>query len=207
MTETSFAAALAAFFVAAASPGPATLAVATTAMARGRRSALLLGIGLSIGLALWGVVAAVGLGAILARSAHALFVLRLVGGAYLLFLAVKSARGALSPVPPADAPQPLSRPLLRGLLLNLSNPKAVLAWLAVLALGVGPGEGPATLAAMTLALSLVGAAIYGVYALAFAQPGVRAAYRAGRRAIEAAAAGFFALAGLRLIFSRSASLD
>jgi len=204
MTETSFLAAFAAFFVAAASPGPATLAVATTAMAHGRRTALRLGIGLSVGLAAWGVVAAVGLGAVLARSATALLVLRVAGGAYLLFLAVMSARSALSPGPSAAMPTAAAaRPVLRGLLLNLTNPKAVLAWLAVLALGVGPGEGPAVLAALTLGLGLTGAAIYVTYALCFALPGMRAAYRRGRRAIEAAAAGFFALAGLRLVFTRT----
>ena len=56
--------ALMAFFVAAASPGPATLAVSTTAMAAGARSAAALGVGLAVGLACWGLVAAAGLGII-----------------------------------------------------------------------------------------------------------------------------------------------
>ena len=54
-----------AFFVVAASPGPATLAAATASMNFGRQSGFQFGMGLSVGLALWGLVAATGLGAIL----------------------------------------------------------------------------------------------------------------------------------------------
>lgn len=198
-------AAAAAFFVAAASPGPATLAVSATAMAHGTRTALLFGLGLAAGLAFWGVLAAAGLGALLAQSAGALFALRLAGGAYLLVLAVRSARSALSGAPdPALPAQRPARPLLSGLLLNLSNPKAVLAWMAVLALGLAPERGGAHLALTTALLAVLGLAIYAAYAILFARPRMRAAYRRARRGIEAVLAGAFAFAGLRLILSRGA---
>jgi threonine efflux protein len=54
-----------AFFIVAVSPGPANIAVATVAMHSGRRPGLLFGLGLSVGLAFWGVVAATGLGVML----------------------------------------------------------------------------------------------------------------------------------------------
>lgn len=205
MSVEALAAPLAAFFVAAASPGPATLAVAATAMARGTRAALVFGLGLSLGLAFWGVVAAAGLGALLVQSAMALFVLRLLGGAYLIYLAWQSARSALAPrIPPnAASAGGEGRLFRRGLFLNLGNPKAVLAWMAVLALGVGPASGTAALSATTLVCALTGAAIYAAYALAFARPAIRAAYRAGRRAIDAAVAACFGYAGARLIATRS----
>lgn len=196
---------LLAFFVAAASPGPATLAVSTTAMARGTRAALWAGLGLSVGLAFWGIVAAAGLGAVLTESATALFVLRLVGGVYLLYLAWLSARSAM-------APRPEHVPTLqgegarlfgRGLLLNLTNPKAVLAWMAVLALGMQAGTGTTALLVTTAACAVLGGAIYAVYALAFARPSVRAVYRRARRGIEALVAGFFGYAGLRLVAARN----
>ncbi|MFN3868099.1 MAG: LysE family translocator [Hyphomicrobiaceae bacterium] len=132
-----------AFFVAAASPGPATLAVSTTAMAAGARPAAALGLGLAVGLAFWGVVAAAGLGAVLVQSSVALTVLRWFGGAYLLWLAWQSARSALLPTRLPDEAVPVAdgRMMFRGLILNLSNPKAVLAWISVLAIGLGSTEG------------------------------------------------------------------
>jgi|FEC22Drversion2_1045045.scaffolds.fasta_scaffold01622_1 threonine efflux protein len=167
--------ALIAFFVAAASPGPATLAVSTTAMASGARSALLLGTGLALGLAFWGLVAAAGLGAILVQSSAALTLLRWFGGAYLLWLAWQSAQGALrAEVPPEGLPQARGRRMLtRGLVLNLGNPKAVLAWIAVLALGTGSDGAGAGLAVTTALCAALGLLIYLAYSILFALAPIR----------------------------------
>ncbi|MGL4236302.1 LysE family translocator [Tabrizicola sp.] len=197
--------ALLAFFVAAVSPGPATLAVSTTAMAQGMRAALLLGIGLGLGLAFWGLVAAAGLGALLVQSSVALTVLRWVGGAYLLWLAWQSARSAVMPDPPsAEAPSAAAgRMLIRGLVLNLSNPKAVLAWISVLALGLSAPDDRSGLAVTTALCAALGLMIYAAYAVLFAQAPVRAGYRKARRGIDGLAAAFFGYSGLRLIFTRA----
>ncbi|MEM7498934.1 MAG: LysE family transporter [Pseudomonadota bacterium] len=200
------AAPLLAFFVAAASPGPATLAVAATAMARGRAAGLALGAGLAVGLAFWGLVAAAGLGPLMVQSASALLVLRLLGGGYLLYLAWCSARSALRPGDDGAAPTgALSgrAAFQRGVVLNLLNPKAVLAWIAVLAIGLPAGAGAAEIAVVTLACALLGLAIYAVYALALSLPSAMAFYVRARRRLEAVFAAFFGYAGLRLVFARS----
>ena len=62
----------AAFFVVTVAPGPATLAAATVAMCAGRGNGLRFGAGLAAGLAVRGVLAATGPGALLQGSAHAL---------------------------------------------------------------------------------------------------------------------------------------
>lgn len=197
--------ALMAFFIAAASPGPATLAVSTTAMAAGSRAAALLGFGLALGLAFWGVVAATGLGAVLVHSSVALTVLRWFGGAYLLWLAWQSARSAMAPVASGEkiAPAPGGALFLRGLVLNLGNPKAVLAWISILALGTGSAEDGASLATTTALCAVLGLAIYLVYALLFSRGAIRAGYRRARRVIDGLAAAFFGYAGLRLILTRT----
>ena len=194
-----------AFFVAAASPGPATLAVSTTAMARGVRAAVLMGVGLAIGLAFWGLVAAAGLGALLVQSSVALTVLRWFGGAYLRWLAWQSARSAVIPEPEAvEVPSIVdSRILIRGLVLNLSNPKAVLAWISVLALGVDSSDDSSRLAITTALCAVVGLFIYLAYAVLFSQAPVRSGYRKARRGIDGLAAAFFGYSGLKLVFTRS----
>lgn len=164
-----------AFFVAAASPGPATLAVSTTAMAGGARAAAVLGLGMAVGLGFWGLVAAAGLGALLAQSSIALTVLRWFGAAYLIWLAWQSASSAIAPVREAETVPPVSerKLLLRGLLLNLSNPKAVLAWISVLAIGVDAAEASTGLEVTTALCAVLGLVIYLGYAVLFSQAAIR----------------------------------
>lgn len=208
LDPTALATAAVAFFVAAAAPGPATVATAATAMAQGRAAALAFGAGLSLGLAMWGLAAALGLGALLIHSSVAMTVLRLLGGAYLLYLAFRAARSALSSAPitpPAEAR--LARPWMlarRGFLLNASNPKAVLAWVAVLALGLPAGTGAAQLWAAFAVCAVLGALVYAGYALAFSLAPLRAGYARARRGVEAATALVFGAAGARLIAGRTA---
>jgi threonine efflux protein len=86
---------LSAAFIASASPGPATLAIAETAMQAGRRTGLALALGVVTGSLTWSVAAALGLAAVMAASAWTLEVLRYLGGTYLLLLAYQSARSAI----------------------------------------------------------------------------------------------------------------
>lgn len=204
MDATPYMPALIAFFAAAASPGPATLAVSTAAMSRGARPATMLGLGLAVGLAFWGVVAAAGLGALLMQSTTALTLLRWFGGAYLLWLAWQSARSVIASSEGVEAVDTTSdsRLVLRGLVLNLSNPKAVLAWISVLALGVGTGEAGTNLAVTTALCAVLGLLIYLAYAVAFSRTPFRVGYRRAQRGIDGLAAMFFGYSGLRLLLTR-----
>ena len=203
---------LAAFFIVAVSPGPATLAVSSIAAAAGRWAGMLFGGGLAVGLAAWGVVAATGLGAVLQTSSHLLAALKVAGGLYLLWLAWGSARSAMlgggtHGTGVVEGGETSGRRwFLRGLVLNLSNPKAVVAWMAALSVGLGAGDGAAALAVATAACILVGVAIYLAYALAFSLGPVMRAYVHARRWIEGVVATLFAAAGfalLRSAFTRS----
>lgn len=197
---------LAAFSIAAGSPGPATLACAAVAMAHGRAAGLALGLGLAIGLSFWGALTALGLGALVLGSPQALFALRIVGGAYLLWLAWRSIRSALRASEAASGAAPSSNRLfLRGVLLNLSNPKAALAWAAVIALGLPADAAAGHLTLIAAACSALGLLIYAAYAAGFALPPVRRGYARARRGVDGALAALFGYAGLRLIFGRAAS--
>ncbi|MEO1491167.1 MAG: LysE family translocator [Pseudomonadota bacterium] len=202
----TFLAPLLAFFIAAASPGPATLAVAATSMAQGRAAGLLLGIGLSVGLIFWGTLTAAGLGALIVAWAPALLVLKIAGGLYLLYLAWISARSALRTEPLDDMTQRTvkARNLVwRGIALNLMNPKAVLAWAAVIAVGLPSTEASGYLVTVVALCAVLSVVIYGTYAVLFSVGPVRMAYARGRRICEALFALGFAAAGLRLMFWRA----
>ncbi|MEX2520899.1 MAG: LysE family transporter [Paracoccaceae bacterium] len=188
-----------AFFALAAAPGPATLSVATTAMAAGRGAAVRLSFGLALSLAGWGALAAAGLGPLLTASAAALTALKIGGGLFLLWLAFTSARSAFRSEAAVEAPLPGRRWFARGLALNAMNPKALLAWSAVIALGVGADTGVGEIWAIWAAASFTGFLIYLAYAAAFAAPAIRRGYAGGRRWIDGFAAVLFGAAGLRLL--------
>jgi threonine/homoserine/homoserine lactone efflux protein len=196
---------LLAFFITAASPGPATLSLAATSMTRGRGAGIALAFGLTLGIAFWGALAAMGLGALLVHWAPGMFALRVLGGAYLLYLGVLSARSALSAeTPSAKTITPSGgHQFGRGLLLNLTNPKSLLAWGAVIALGVGPDTTPAGVAMLTLLCVLITLVLYIGYAVLFSTSRMMAGYQRFRRWIEGVFAVLFGLAGVRLVLWRA----
>lgn len=198
---TSLTLAATAFFVVAVSPGPANISNAAVAMSYGRRTSLIYGVGLSCGLVFWGLIAASGMGAVLQSSFYLLMVLKVLGGLYLLWLAWQSGRSATRPHKADAAPPNKGRWFWRGLVLNLSNPKSVIAWMAALSVGLGPEDGLASVAVATLVCIVAGFANNALYSLAFSVSGMMAAYRRFRRWIEGIVSGLFAVAGLGLIKS------
>ncbi|MEM8792806.1 MAG: LysE family translocator [Pseudomonadota bacterium] len=195
-----------AFLIAAGSPGPATLAVMGTSMLRGRRAGYALSAGLTLGLAFWGWLAAAGFGALLVHWAPGMLALRLIGGAYLLYLAWQSAKSALREedvsISAVAAEEP-RRMFLRGLLLNLTNPKALLAWAAVIAIGIGPTSTPGEIATIVSVCTAIGLVIYLGYAAFFSTNRVMRTYRSARRSIEGIFAALFGAAAMKLIFGRA----
>src|SRR6266542_659679 len=89
-------------------PGPATALVVRSAVRGGRRRALLTTLGNSLGVLAWGVFAAFGIAAVVATSAEAFTIVKLVGAAALIVLGLQSLRrGRGAPAPPASsAPRP-----------------------------------------------------------------------------------------------------
>ncbi|WP_300063415.1 LysE family transporter [uncultured Roseobacter sp.] len=196
----------AAFFIVAVSPGPATLAVSTISAGLGRRPGMLFGAGLGVGLAFWGLVAATGLGAVLQTTTHLLAAIKVAGGLYLLWLAYGSARSALrkNTADGGDINGSATKTghwFLKGLMLNMSNPKAVVAWMAALSVGLGADDGAASIAVATAGCMVIGFAIYAGYAFAFSVGAVMERYSRCRRWIDGTVAALFALSGLTLLRS------
>jgi threonine efflux protein len=191
----------AAFFIVTVSPGPANLALATVAMHSGRTAGLFFGLGLSAGLAFWGAVAATGLGVVVQGTTMLLTLLKFIGGAYLVWLAIQSGRSAARRTEDTIVSMQKGGWFGRGLVLNLSNPKAVVAWMAALSMGLGQETDAQAVAVATVICAVLGLMNYTGYALTFSLPGFMAGYRKSRRWIDGIAAGLFALAGFSLIRS------
>lgn len=190
-----------AFWIVAATPGPANISNAAIAMRHGRRASLVYGTGLSVALVFWGVLAATGLGAVLQTSAWVLVVLKLFGGMYLLWLAWQSGRSAVADAHVVARPVAAGRWFWRGLVLNLSNPKSVIAWMAALSMGLNPDDTWPVVAITTLVCVAVAFFNNFFYTMVFSTSGMMGVYARARRWIDGASATLFAGAGVALIRS------
>ncbi|WP_340149465.1 LysE family translocator [uncultured Sneathiella sp.] len=196
---------LIAAFVAIASPGPATLAIAGTSMNAGRGHGLAVAAGVMTGSLFWSSAAAFGLGAIMLANAWAFEVIRYIGAGYLLYLAVKSARAALSRAPMAQSRLTVTSygaAYRRGLTLHLTNPKAVLFFGSLYSVGVPAQVPPAALLVIIGSVALLGAVIFFGYALIFSSAPMVAAYTRLRRWFEGVFAVVFAFAGFKILTAR-----
>lgn len=190
-----------AFFVIAVSPGPATISNATIAMSYGRKTSLIYGAGLSSGLVFWGLIAASGMGAVLQSSVYVLMVLKVFGGLYLLWLAFLSARAAYSPSAEATTIKGQQRWFLRGFLLNISNPKTVIAWMAALSVGLDANDSIYAVIAAVAVCVVVGFLTNALYSFVFSVGGMMRLYQKGQRWVNGVMAGLFSIAGIGLIRS------
>lgn len=189
------------------SPGPNVMAVIGTAMSSGRRQGMALAAGVSAGSALWALATAAGLSSLLAAYAGALTVIKIIGGVYLLWLAYKAFRSAatagdLEARIPAGDPG-LFRLFLRGLTVQISNPKAALTWIAIMSLGLAPGAPVWVAASIATGAAAMSFAAHSLYALAFSTGMMVRFYGKARRWIQGALGLFFAYAGIRLLTART----
>lgn len=204
MSEINLPLILIAALIASASPGPATLAIAGTSMTSGRKAGLALAAGITSGSLVWSISAALGLGALMLANAWAFELMRYVGAAYLLFLGLKSAKSALTPGTPATraiAAGSLSAAYAKGLALHVTNPKAILFFGSLFAIGVPPGSNPMDLAMVIAAIGAQSFCIFHGYALMFSTRGMTATYARLRRWFEAVFALAFGAAGLKILTS------
>ncbi|WEN41306.1 Homoserine/homoserine lactone efflux protein [Thauera sp. GDN1] len=128
MSWTMWLAFLAAAMVIAVSPGPGAVLSMSTGLRYGYGAALRSIAGLEIALLLQLGVVALGLGALLATSETAFAAVKFAGAAYLVWLGVNKWRAPPEPIGEGDdAIRPHSRRQLyaQGILVNLTNPKAI----------------------------------------------------------------------------------
>ena len=146
---------LAAFFVAstllALAPGPDNIFVLTQSALRGRGAGLMVTLGLCTGLIVHTTAVAFGVAAIFQASAMAFTALKLVGAGYLLYLAWQIFRApAVRPDSRPAAGMAIGRLYLRGIVLNVTNPKVSIFFLAFLPQFANPQRGALSLQILAL---------------------------------------------------------
>jgi threonine/homoserine/homoserine lactone efflux protein len=149
-------------------PGPDTIFVLTQGVSAGKREGLASALGVSTGILVHTSAAALGLAALLRASALAYAAVKYAGAAYLVYLGLRTLWQGdeldLSQTH-ADAPADsnLREGYLRGVTVNVLNPKVALFFLAFLPQFVGSGGGLPSDAGATLTIEML--ALGGTYAV------------------------------------------
>ncbi|HGL4260892.1 LysE family translocator [Burkholderia dolosa] len=123
---------LLAVFLLNVTPGPDTAYIVGRSVAQGRGAGLMSALGISAGCCVHALACAFGLTALLAASAAAFTVIKLVGAAYLIYLGVRMIVAKHTDAPtgagatPTTPAKPLRQLFLQGFWTNVLNPKVVL---------------------------------------------------------------------------------
>ena len=124
-------------------PGPDNLFVLTQSALYGRRAGVQVTLGLCTGLLVHTAAVALGVAALVQASAVAFTALKTVGAVYLLYLAWQAFRApATSTQDSPSGPLPGPRLYLRGIVMNVTNPKVSIFFLAFLPQFADPAGGP-----------------------------------------------------------------
>ena len=185
------------------SPGPNILAVIGTSMGVGRRQGIALALGVASGTFLWVLLTVIGFTAVIASYAAVMVVLKILGGFYLLWLGYKTLRSAVTAKDVCASVVKLSGTwtlyFRRGLTVQMTNPKAALAMIAIVSLGIHTDAPVWVGAAIVVGTSLLSLLGHLLYAVMFSTARVVAIYITARRVIEAALGAFFCAVGIRLL--------
>jgi threonine/homoserine/homoserine lactone efflux protein len=190
--------------VGAMSPGPSFVMVARTAVAS-RSDGLAAALGMGLGGITFAIAALAGLQAALLAVPALYFLIKLLGGLYLIYLGIRIWRGARQPLAIAsEAQAPGSRrsgrrALLLGLATQVSNPKTAVVYASIFAAFL-PREVPLALAlAVPVLIFCIETGWYAIVALALSSAAPRSAYLRYKAWIDRTAGGVMALLGLKLI--------
>ena len=139
----------------AVSPGPGAATSMSVGLRHGYWAALRAILGLQSALVIQLSIVAAGLGALLAASTTAFNIMKLLGAAYLIWLGIQKWHEAPQAVAGENITMPPSGLFVQGLLVNLTNPKAIVFIAALTPQFIDPGR-PQWLQFLILAATMCG---------------------------------------------------
>ncbi len=151
----------------ALAPGPDNIFVFTQSIVNGRSAGMKIILGLCSGLVAHTTIVALGVAAIFQTSVLAFNILKYMGAAYLLYLAWKSFRASSGNIKITERSPLTSWQLYRrGIIMNVTNPKVSIFFMAFLPQFAKPENGPMALQLIELGMvfMLVTFAVFGLIA-------------------------------------------
>lgn len=129
-------------FLAAASPGPDFILVSQQTLTNGKKAGFMCSIGIALGLSIHIIYSAFGLAAIIANSSTALWVIKILGGCYLLYLGYKGITAKSNKQKSCHnlsaTQNSAAKSIGIGFLCNALNPKAPIYFVSLFTLVLSP---------------------------------------------------------------------
>lgn len=202
MSEINYLLIVVAVFFSIASPGPATIAIASTSANHGRSYGSALAYGIATGGIIWSCAAAFGLSSIMYTNIWLFELLRYFGAGYLLYLAYKSSLSACRKKDiqlETIVKNSLKMTYFKGVGLQLSNPKVILSFASIYAILLPVDTSPKELLTVIVAISVMANMVFQAYAYLFSTAKVRTGYFRLRRYLESIFALVFGFAGFKIL--------
>ncbi len=153
----------------ALAPGPDNIFVLTQSALSGRVAGLIVTLGLCTGLIVHTLVVAFGVAVIFQTSAMAFNALKLIGAAYLLYLAWQAFQARPSDMTGGvNGELPRRKLYLRGVVMNVTNPKVAIFFLAFLPQFADPTRGSVAIQLVSLGAIFMFAALVVFSAISWA---------------------------------------
>ncbi|MEM8878175.1 MAG: LysE family transporter [Pseudomonadota bacterium] len=195
---------LTALLIGAVSPGPSFVVVSKVSVSGSRLDGLAAALGMGAGGALFGTVALLGLSALLLQVEWLYIGLKVLGGAYLIYLGYRIWRGAGEPIASDAASRYKQTSLLRSfgfaLVTQISNPKTAIVYASIFAALLPPSPPTWLLVVLPPLIFLIEAGWYALVALAFSASRPRAGYLRSKLWVDRTAGVILGAIGGRLLF-------
>lgn len=154
------------FAASAAAPGADTMLLFARSLAAGPRAAAPLAVGITIAKLVMLTAAAVGVAAAAATLGPVFVAVKIIGAIYLVWLGIKMWRRRPAGTTSAASGTPRARPVrsvATGVALGLSNPQAIVFYVALLPAVITPDAGVRLYVVLALVLCAVMAVVASVY--------------------------------------------
>lgn len=180
-------------------PGPNFLATVQASLGTSRRAGVSVALGIALGTTIWAGASLAGLGLLFQKVGWLYGLVKLAGAGYLIFVGLQTILSARRPaVPGMRSALSAGQALRRGLLTDLSNPKAAAFFTSLFAVAVPP-TAPLWYDMLIVSTVVAIAGIwYALAACAVAHAPVARAYAKARKAIAYITGGLFTAFGAKL---------
>ena len=195
-------------FCALVTPGPDFFIVSQTAISRSRTQAMCVVLGITVAVVLWAFFALIGLNYIFEKFVWFKQVMLVLGGIYLCWLGFQLLKSAFSkqkinsPIIEVELPKSHFKFFMKGLLTNLSNPKAVIYFGSVFSMFLANPQLDQMHAVLLLIVGVETLMWFVFVALIFSLPSFKTAYQRAAKWIDGISGGLFTVFGSYLIINK-----
>lgn len=193
--------------LAAASPGPDFVLVSQQTLANGRKSGLLCSIGITLGLSIHIIYSTFGLAAIIANSTSALWVIKFLGGGYLIYLGIKGLQSKSSIKKSSTVTKEINYSAKKcigiGFLCNALNPKAPIYFVSLFTLVISPDMPLLHIIFYGIWMMIIQLSWFSLVVTLLSQPSINDKFQKVGHIIDRVLGGAMIVLGLKVLLTRS----